>query len=568
MDYINIINTILISLIIIFSLKYKSKKECHNNELFLSNKSYNVIIIALFLVGLFIRVYKFGIIPGGFNQDEAMAAVDGFALANYGTDRFGMKYPAYFTAWDFAQMNVLESYLMIPFFKIFGMSSVSARLPMLFVNLFAIYVFFSFIKQIFGKNEGLVALAFLVINPWQIMISRWGLESNIFPNFILFSVFFLYKGLKKPIFMYISMVFFGLTMYAYGIAYYTIPLLLIILCIYLLSKKLITIKNALICFAVYIFVSLPIFGVIIINFLKMPTIETPFLTIPFFPNSIRSTDLLPYADNILRQAINNFYKSLDTVIFQFEDLPWNSIPQFGVYYLFSLPFLILGGYYVLSIYKKGKDLFEKTGCFFIVVWFFIGLYGGVMVNGVNINRINIIIYPILIFCSLGIYYLLFDKIKIFTFSVLIITMYLFSFFAFSYNYFGEYSKSILYYFYDGFGEAVKYANSTDANKIYITSKTQYDEAYQVSEILTMFHCNIDSLYFQGKKVIYDENNLELLPYKDRFNYVNFTSMPEDLSKNTVYVFNISEKAYFPKEIFDIYDFGNFLVGRANIEVTP
>ena len=43
------------------------------------------------LIGLFtlLRLYRFGSVPGGFNQDGAMAAVDALALANHGTDRFG-----------------------------------------------------------------------------------------------------------------------------------------------------------------------------------------------------------------------------------------------------------------------------------------------------------------------------------------------------------------------------------------------------------------------------------------------------------------------------------------------
>lgn len=46
---------------------------------------------ALLLGGIFIRAFHFGISPIGVHQDEAMAAVDALALAEYGTDRFGMQ---------------------------------------------------------------------------------------------------------------------------------------------------------------------------------------------------------------------------------------------------------------------------------------------------------------------------------------------------------------------------------------------------------------------------------------------------------------------------------------------
>ena len=50
----------------------------------------------------------------GLEIDGAMAAVDAKALAYYGTDRFGMKYPVHLTAWGFGQMSALLSYLMVP----------------------------------------------------------------------------------------------------------------------------------------------------------------------------------------------------------------------------------------------------------------------------------------------------------------------------------------------------------------------------------------------------------------------------------------------------------------------
>ena len=73
-----------------------------------------------------------------------MAAVDAKALADYGTDRYGMRYPVHFTAWRTSQMSVLLSYCMIPFYWLLGFSTVSTRLPMLVISclgLLALYLF-------------------------------------------------------------------------------------------------------------------------------------------------------------------------------------------------------------------------------------------------------------------------------------------------------------------------------------------------------------------------------------------------------------------------------------------
>lgn len=99
-----------------------NKKASKNKSLVqkeIPQKLYLILLGIIVLVALFIRIYKFGSVPGGFNQDGAMAAVDGKALADYGTDRYGMKLPVHLTAWGYGQMSALLSYLMVPFIKLF-----------------------------------------------------------------------------------------------------------------------------------------------------------------------------------------------------------------------------------------------------------------------------------------------------------------------------------------------------------------------------------------------------------------------------------------------------------------
>ncbi len=64
-----------------------------------------------------------------------MAAVDAKALADYGTDRYGMRYPVHFTAWRTSQMSVLLSYCMIPFLLAPGILHGIHGLPMLVIRL-------------------------------------------------------------------------------------------------------------------------------------------------------------------------------------------------------------------------------------------------------------------------------------------------------------------------------------------------------------------------------------------------------------------------------------------------
>lgn len=74
-----------------------------------------VFAVMLIIIGAFVRIFEFCAIPSGLNQDEA------FSILNYGIDSAGYHNPCYFVSWG-SGMNVLESYLAIPFIKILGCS--------------------------------------------------------------------------------------------------------------------------------------------------------------------------------------------------------------------------------------------------------------------------------------------------------------------------------------------------------------------------------------------------------------------------------------------------------------
>ena len=140
------------------------------------------VLIALFTA---LRLYRFGAVPAGMNQDGAMAAVDALALSQYGTDRFGTWLPAHFTAWGYGQMSVLLSYCMVPFLRLFGLSPLTARLPVLLWSLAGMGAAYAFLRGSLGERAALAGLLFLAADPWHFMQSRWALDCNLFPHFLL-----------------------------------------------------------------------------------------------------------------------------------------------------------------------------------------------------------------------------------------------------------------------------------------------------------------------------------------------------------------------------------------------
>ncbi len=119
----------------VFAFLSNAKSDWNPNGLVSNRRIYFILVSMAFAIAVLVRIWNFGNVPYGANQDEAMAAVDAHALADYGTDRFGMSLPAYFTGWGYSQMNVLLSYCAIPFIKIFGFSILSVRLVMLLTSL-------------------------------------------------------------------------------------------------------------------------------------------------------------------------------------------------------------------------------------------------------------------------------------------------------------------------------------------------------------------------------------------------------------------------------------------------
>ncbi|HOV68979.1 MAG TPA: glycosyltransferase family 39 protein [Clostridia bacterium] len=542
-----------------FSVLIAKHESFNGFSISIKDKTYYTLVFVLFFIACFVRVYKFGSVPAGFNQDGAMAAVDAKALADYGTDRFGMSYPVHFTAWGYGQMSVLLSYLMIPFIKLFGLNAITARLPMLMASLAGIYVLFKFLERIYGRKAAAAVLFIAAINPWHIMQSRWALDCNLLPHFLLFSLYFLHLGLEKRKYLFISMVFFALTMYTYGIAFYSIPLILIALCVYLLVKKLVPLRDIIICAGIYLLIAWPIFAVMVINYFRLDTLSIGKITIPFFPDSIRVNDILFFSDNFFQRLIMNFNTVVNVVFLQKEYLPWNTIAKYGSLYLMSLPFAVIGIFFICARLKQSAvNGHTGSGGVFLLIWFSASIVSGLITNDVNVNRINIIFYPMIIFTGCGLYYVLSQLADRRAVSVAVIALYLLSFVGFNHTYFGEHNRVLANYFYEGFGEAVKYAQKKEPDRIKITTYTQSRNSAHVSEILTLFHGDIDALYFQGKTVSFDSKGNMIAPYSIRYQYLSFSNAvtPEP---GTVYVININEISLFDTNQFEINTFGGYAV---------
>ena len=567
MSTIDLLFILAISIICIIScshiLKYKlyAGNPIHkmNNSIYnIISKYYMVFVIFIFAAAVFVRIYKFGVMPYGFNQDEAMAALEGLTLSKYGTDHYGVSFPVYFEAWTgYGQMNVLLSYILIPFFKIFGVSIFTARLPLLVFSLISIYVLYRFSYRIFGKFAALAILFFIAINPWHIMISRWALEANLFPHFVLYALYLLYLGITKhKIYLYLSMILFGMSMYSYGISYYAVPVLLIILCIYLLYTKVLKVRHILISSVIYILISFPIFLMMAVNYFEWESINISFMTISYFETGQRMNDILFFSENMYMQFIHNLASTMGVLVQYPDGCPWNSIPSVGTVYFCAIPLFITGFVLMIKKFFNNKNTKEKVGIFIIIAFFITAFISGIITNYVNINRINLIFIPLIIFAGFAIYTIC----KRFNFLVIpIVLMFSFLFVNFSNEYFnGDHADYLGHCFYYGYSDALVHVKDLNYDKIYITADTMGDSPF-VSEIIALFSLEVDNKYYLGEVELSDPDGNVFLPYHERYIYrVSYYDIaPDDIG--TIYIINEYEKYLFDglEEYFEFESFGGY-----------
>lgn len=402
----------------------------------------NLIAVCLiFLVGFLARTIFFGSIPTGLNQDEAFAAYDAWSLMTAGVDSAGYRFPVYLTAWG-SGMNALETYLMIPCFALFGMEKWVIRLPQLIVALLSLLAVYDMTKRMAGSKMALCFMALTAICPWHIMLSRWALESNMAPGFILFGLCFFVRGLENSKWFMLSALMYGLSLYCYATIWPIVPLILLLQLIYC-RKKIRLDRYTVISVGILGLIASPLLMFMAINYGGMEEIRTAYFSVPKLlvvrSDEISFTNVWENTKNMLR-----------VILRQTDGSEWNEAGKYGILYLASLPLWVLGIF--SSIEKMWKERGRPCLEGLMMIWFAGGILLGVLVH-VNVNRINIIFLPLIFFIAKGAMQMCdhFGKPA----KLLLPLMYAVLFASFMCYYVTEFPGRIAYFFNDGVESALE-----------------------------------------------------------------------------------------------------------------
>lgn len=501
-----------------------------------------ILVTLLLCIGILVRVLGIDKIPNALNADEASAGYEAFSILKYGIDRNNNKLPVFLVAWGSGQ-NALLSYLMIPFIMVMGLNVLSIRLPMAIISSVSLIIFYLLLKRISNRKIALIGLFFLCICPWHIAKSRWALESNLFPDMVLLAIFLLIKGIqdKNKIFYYLAYCVFGLTAYAYGTSYFFLPLFLIPIQIILVKRKEITIKEAIISIGIVGIISLPIIIFVIINTFNLPQIELPFMTIPRMTVNRYEEITSIFSSDFFYKTFNNFTGTINILIKQVDGLEWNAIYPYGTIYIFSTIFTLIGIYYAI---KNSESI--KCG-FIFGIWGIVSILLSFICEP-NINRLNILMFPIIFYTVLGIYEVV-ENIK--WLSIVLLVIYTIFFGLYLYTYINEDSGNYGT-FEKGLKEPIEYIDSLEDKKIYITNEIK--EPY----IYVLFYTKYNTNDFVNT-VEYQNPDVEFRQVESFGKYIFEDIETIENDKKNVYLIKTEDIDNYDIKDFKVTNFENYVV---------
>lgn len=504
-----------------------------------------VLAAALLLVGVWVRAAGLGSTPCGMNQDEAFAGYEALSLLHSGMDSAGYPFPCYFVSWG-SGMNVLESYLAIPFLALFGCSVAVVRLPQLVCGCLSLLVFYLLLRRLFSEKTALLGLGLLVVSPWHIMLSRWALESNLAPAFLLFGLYFLVRGLEDNKYLLFSAAAYGISLYAYSIAWLAVPLTLLVWGIYLLyTRQKISLRWAAASGGVLLFVlAVPLLLFLLVNKGILPEIVTPFFSVPKLL-VMRSGEIS--LKNLLDPA--SWYNLLRLIVGQNDGLIWNSTEEFGMFYKFSLPFIVLG--FAKLVSEAVQNIRARRFCThtLVVLGMFCAGFVCLLLSNLNINKANCLHFYTLILLTAGVQETFcFFRSHVSVRRAILCGYALFFAFFVSF-YFTQYNEQASPAFRDGLQEAVVCAKQQPAQTICVDSSIPYSLILFFDQTpVEVFHETVEYTNYPAAF---------LSPRK--FSCYTFGIDTNQLDPGTVYILPQNQAGHFSANGYTISNFGRYCV---------
>ena len=193
-----------------------------------------LLLILIVFIGSLLRLINLGSLPNSYTPDELAQGYTAYSILQTGKDEWGSSNILNLRSFG-DYKPPLQTLLMIPSIKIFGLTPFAVRFPNAFLSIFTILLTYLIAIHLFkNQNIGLLSALIMAVSPWSLPMSRIALEANVVVFIISLATYlFLKSANNKNFFLFIiSIIFFGFSLFTYHSAKIFTPLYLLILFFY------------------------------------------------------------------------------------------------------------------------------------------------------------------------------------------------------------------------------------------------------------------------------------------------------------------------------------------------
>lgn len=412
----------------------------------------------ILVIGAVLRLIFLGSMPGGLHQDESFVAWNAFAIFHEGMDSAGHVLPVYMADWGDGH-SALYVWLTLPFIALNGghVTPFLSRLPQAIVAVFTLAAVYGIVRRLVNREAALWSMFLLAICPWHVMMSRWGLDANLAPGFLIFGLYFFVRGLEKERYLLLSAFFYGLCLYSYAIVWLAVPVVLLLQIAYgLFYKKLRINRWSLLAVGLLFVMALPLLLFVAVNQGWIAQMELPFMTIPRM-GGYRGDEIAIS----LQQIWSNLRTTLSLLWNQNTGAPYDILLPWGLFYDIGRVFIIFGA--ACLVVKTIRSLWKKeyAGEVFLFIQLLVGGIVCMLVTAV-LHQVNALYIPLVLCEGYGVWQLvvfcgkrkeLAGKIC----GIAVTVLYLVCLVGFQKDYYTDYRQVADAYFGAGLSECVEYA---------------------------------------------------------------------------------------------------------------
>src|SRR3972149_6731575 len=453
----------------------------------------NLSLIFIIILATVLRFYQLGQNPPSLNWDETAHGYNAYSILKPGRDEYGYRLPLSFRSFDDYKPPIY-TYLVVPSIAAFGLNDFAVRFPSAALGVLTVIFTYFMVFELF-KNRTIAFLSslFLAISPWHLQFSRVAFETN---SAIFWSVLGTWaflkgiraKGLRITAWMSLTAIAFGVNFFIYHNSRFFIPIFSIMLLFifkdrFLINKKYLVVPAiiAIIFSAVLIPIIFSISGQLRYKGTTIFADVSPqYKNAQLIAQDEQSNQLI--LGRIFHNRrfvyipilIDNYLSHLKpTYLFLTADMDRHHAPQIGLLYLWDLPFILAGIYFLI---KKKFDTKSKV---IVFCWFLLAPVASAVTWGVpHALRSEIYLPTYQIFVAVGLY-CLYQSIKwkkiFITFAFCLLA---FNFLFYLHQYYVhmpvEYSKAWLY----GRKEAALFAESVKDKYDRVIVSTKVDQPHE------------------------------------------------------------------------------------------